>query len=77
MGSVLSLCAAQSEFHDCPFSPCRIGHSHGLGGNESLEVERIEDEGFNQLGIHKGGLDSHKRFSRKSGCAFVKGIDVS
>ncbi len=48
----------------------------GFGGDEGLEIDDVQQGGFDQLGVEDGALDAEDGFVGENGGAFGDGIDV-
>lgn len=65
-GTIGALRATQAELGNgtslgCPTDAC------GLGGNERLEVDTIEDGRLQKLALQQRSHHAHERFARKDG----------
>ena len=77
MGTILTLSPSESELHYGTLTLGGVGHPACLCGDEGLEVELVEDEAFDELGIHESGLNPYEGLSGEGRSAFLKGIEVS
>ena len=73
---VRSLCAAQAEFHDA-VAVGGIADPGGLGGDQTLMVDDIQDSGLYQLCLHDGSDNFDQRFPRKYHRTFRDRVNVS
>lgn len=65
-GAIGALRATQAKLRNrtslgCPTDAC------GLGGDERLEVDAVENGGFQELALQQRPRHAHKRFARKDG----------
>ena len=67
---------AQSEFHDS-VSSCSIADPGGLGGNQALVIDDVQNGGFHELGLHDRGNHLDHGFPGKHDASFRNGVDAS
>lgn len=72
--SVRSLGAAESEFED-GLAFGSIAEAGRFGGNEGLEVNEVEEGGFDELALEKGATNAKDRLIGEGEFAFGEGID--
>ena len=70
-----ALGTAQAELGDGT-ALCRLDHAGGLGGDQRLKVDGVEQRGLEQLALKGGARHAHHGFSRKDQLALGHRIDV-
>ena len=68
-GSIESLCAARTEFHDGP-SFCSPYDPRGLCCDQRLVVDRAKESGLKELSLNDRSSDFDKRFFREHDSSF-------
>jgi hypothetical protein len=56
---------------------CRFHTARSFRGNERLQMHRVDNETFHQLGVHNGGGDFEHGLMAKEHTAFGKGDDIA
>ena len=73
---VRSLGPAQAELHDA-VALGRVDDALGLGGDQALVVDDVEQGRLHQLGLHDGGDDLHQGFPGEYDGALGDRVDIA
>ena len=72
---IRTLGTAKTELHDAAAS--FLNDTGGLGGDQALVIDDVQQSGLNKLGFHDWRDDFDQRFLRENDCSFGNGIDIT
>ena len=73
---IRALGPAKAEFHNA-VSLCCIYHTGGLGSDQTLMIQHIENSRLHKLSLHYRGYDLQQRFSGEHNSPFRNGVDIT